>query len=124
MDGDLVVCSHQVDLGEDGTTEKLMRVVVDMADGVVVWDGLALSALLLPQGCQPLSFLGTMCREEDQELSEWRSMPSCSMALNLVLVIVSRSGASCHGWHVTGGPGIVWMWWMVLWCTSRWIPAG
>jgi hypothetical protein len=39
IDGDLVVCSHQVDLGEDGTTEKLVGVVMDMADGVVVCDG-------------------------------------------------------------------------------------
>jgi hypothetical protein len=39
MDGDLVVSSHQVDLGKDGATGKLVGVVVDMADEVAVWDG-------------------------------------------------------------------------------------
>jgi hypothetical protein len=58
MDGNLIVCSHQVDLAEDGTTEKLLGVIMYMMDGVVVR---ALSALLSPQGCQPLS-LGTMSR--------------------------------------------------------------
>jgi hypothetical protein len=36
MDGDLVVRSHQLDLGEDGTPEKLVGVVVGMTDGVTV----------------------------------------------------------------------------------------
>jgi hypothetical protein len=36
MNGNLVVRSHQVDLGEDGRTEKLVRVVMDMTDGVAV----------------------------------------------------------------------------------------
>jgi hypothetical protein len=39
MDGDFAVSSHQVDLGEEGTTEKLVGVVMDMTDGVVVEDG-------------------------------------------------------------------------------------
>jgi hypothetical protein len=38
MEGDLVVHCHQVDLGEDGTPEKLVGVIVDMTDRVVVWD--------------------------------------------------------------------------------------
>jgi hypothetical protein len=38
MDGNLVVRSHQVDLGEDGTPERLVGVIVDMMDGVSVWD--------------------------------------------------------------------------------------
>jgi hypothetical protein len=36
MDGDLIVSCHQVDFREDGTTEKLMGVIMDMPDGVVV----------------------------------------------------------------------------------------
>jgi hypothetical protein len=39
MDGDLVVSSHQVDFGEDGTTEELVGIVTDMMDGVAVGDG-------------------------------------------------------------------------------------
>jgi hypothetical protein len=39
MNGDLVVRSHQVDLGEAGRTEKLVGVVMDLTDGVAVGDG-------------------------------------------------------------------------------------
>jgi hypothetical protein len=38
MYGNLVVSSHQVDFGKDGTTEKLVGVVEDMTDGVAVGD--------------------------------------------------------------------------------------
>jgi hypothetical protein len=65
-----------------------------------------------------------MCRAEHQELSEWRAVPSHSMASKSALAMVSRSGASRRGRQVTGGPGAVRMWWSVLWRTSRWIPAG
>jgi hypothetical protein len=40
------------------------------------------------------------------------------------LAIASQSGASRRGRQVVGGPGIVRMWWTVLWRTSRWTPAG
>jgi hypothetical protein len=40
MDGDLIVSSHQFDLGEDGTTEKLVGIVMDLTDGEAVGDGL------------------------------------------------------------------------------------
>jgi hypothetical protein len=56
-----------------------------------------------------------MCRAEDQELSERRAVPSSNMASNSALAIASRSGASRLGRQVTGGPGIVRMWWTVLW---------
>jgi hypothetical protein len=39
MGGDLIVCSHQVDLGEDGTTEKLVGVVTYITDVVAAGDG-------------------------------------------------------------------------------------
>jgi hypothetical protein len=39
VDGNLFVDSHQVDLGEDGTTEKLVGVVVNMSDVVAVRNG-------------------------------------------------------------------------------------
>jgi hypothetical protein len=38
MEWDLVVRTHQVDLGEDGTSEKLVGVIVNMMDGLAVWD--------------------------------------------------------------------------------------
>jgi hypothetical protein len=39
MDRDFVIGSHQVDFGKDGATEKLVGVVVNMADGVAVGNG-------------------------------------------------------------------------------------
>jgi hypothetical protein len=44
LDGNLVVCSHQIDLGEEGTTKKLVGIVVDMLDGIAVRNGLAFEA--------------------------------------------------------------------------------
>jgi hypothetical protein len=44
MDGDLVVCSHQVNFGEEGTTEKLAGVVVDVMVEVAIGDGLGVIA--------------------------------------------------------------------------------
>jgi hypothetical protein len=38
MEGGLGVRSHQNDLGEDGTLEKLVGVIVDISDEIVVWD--------------------------------------------------------------------------------------
>jgi hypothetical protein len=39
MGGDLFVCSHQVDLGEDRTTENLMGVIMDIMDRIAVGGG-------------------------------------------------------------------------------------
>jgi hypothetical protein len=65
-----------------------------------------------------------MCTAEDEELSDRQAVPSRNMASNSAFVIVSQSGASHRGRQVTGGPGVVPMWWMVVWCTLRWTPAG
>jgi hypothetical protein len=51
-------------------------------------------------------------------------VPSRNIASNSALAIASRSGASRHGRQETGGPGIVRMWWTVLWRTSRCTPVG
>jgi hypothetical protein len=86
---------------------------VDMMYWVAVWDCPGVSALKSPQQRQPLSFLGTMCRAEDQKLSERRAVPSRSMASNSALARASPSGASRPG-----RPGVVRLWWTVLWRTS------
>jgi hypothetical protein len=39
MDGDLIVCCQQVAFGEDGTTDKLVGVVMAKTDGIAVGDG-------------------------------------------------------------------------------------
>jgi hypothetical protein len=65
-----------------------------------------------------------MCKAEDQALSERRAVPSCNMASNSALAMVSRSGASHRGQQVTGGPRVGRMWWAVLWQTSYCTLAG
>jgi hypothetical protein len=57
MDGDLVVSSHQVDFVEDGTTEKLVGVVMDMPDGVAVGNGTGIEGSVIATGT-PLVLLG------------------------------------------------------------------
>jgi hypothetical protein len=47
MDGNLVLCSHQIDLGEEGTAEKLVGVVVEMLDGIAVADGPGIQCLYI-----------------------------------------------------------------------------
>jgi hypothetical protein len=58
MDGDLIVSSHQVDFGEDRTTEKLVGVVMDMPDGVAVGNGTGVEGSLIATGTPPIVFLG------------------------------------------------------------------
>jgi hypothetical protein len=45
MEGHMVLSSHQVDFGEDGTTEKLVGVVVVRPDGVAFRNGTGIEAL-------------------------------------------------------------------------------
>jgi hypothetical protein len=71
-----------------------------------------------------LSFLGTIWRVDDQELSKRRAVPSFYMPSNSALAKASRSGASRRGRQVTGGPAVVRMRWSVLWRTSRWTTVG
>jgi hypothetical protein len=58
MDGDLLVCSHQVCLGRDGTSEKLVRVVIGMADGVVVGDSPGFECSSVAARTPPLVLFG------------------------------------------------------------------
>jgi hypothetical protein len=39
MDGNLILGSHQVNFAENGTTEKLVGIIIDMADGIGVGNG-------------------------------------------------------------------------------------
>jgi hypothetical protein len=54
MDGNLVVSSHHVDFGEDGTTEKLVGVVMDMPDGVAVGNGTGVKGSVIATGTPPI----------------------------------------------------------------------
>jgi hypothetical protein len=54
----LVVSSHQVDFGEDGTTEKLVRVIMDMQDGVAVGNGRGVEGSVIATGTPPVALLG------------------------------------------------------------------
>jgi hypothetical protein len=106
MDGYFVASCHQVDFGEDGTTEKLVGVIRDMPDGLAVQNGTGVEGSAIATGTPPV-VLGYDVEAEDQELSERRAVPSRNMASNSALATASRSGASRRGRQVTGGPGIV-----------------
>jgi hypothetical protein len=58
MDGDLIICSHQVDLREDGTSEKLVGVVMEMSHGVAVGDGPGVECSVVAAGTPPVVLLG------------------------------------------------------------------
>jgi hypothetical protein len=58
MDGDLVICSHQVNLGENGAAEKLVGVIVDMTDGVAVRNGTGVKCSVLAAGTPTVVLLG------------------------------------------------------------------
>jgi hypothetical protein len=57
MYGNLVVCFHQIDLGEE-TTEKLSGVVVDMSDGIAVGDGTGVQYSVVASGMPTVVLLG------------------------------------------------------------------
>jgi hypothetical protein len=88
MDGYFVVRSHLVDFGENGASEKLVGVVMDMSDGVAFG---SLGICNYNRGatrCRWVRYIGPKTMN-----SERRAVPSCNMASNLSLVMVSRSGA-------------------------------
>jgi hypothetical protein len=58
MDGYLVVISQQVDFGEDGTTEKLVEVVMDIPDGVAFGNVTGVEGSLMATGTPPVVLLG------------------------------------------------------------------
>jgi hypothetical protein len=57
MDGDFIVCSHQVDLGEAGTPEDLVR-VADMINGVAIVDGPDVQCSVAAAGTPPVVLFG------------------------------------------------------------------
>jgi hypothetical protein len=124
MDGDLAVSSHQVDFGDDGTTEKLVGIIMDMPEGVAVGNSTGVESSVIATGTPAVVLLGYDVERRRPGTLERRAVPFRNMASNSALTIASRSGASRHGRQVTVGPGIVRMWWKVLWRTSRWTPAG
>jgi hypothetical protein len=58
MDGDFIVWCHQVDLGEDGTTEKLVGAIMDMTDGVAIGDGPGVECSVVATGTLTVVHLG------------------------------------------------------------------
>jgi hypothetical protein len=98
----------QVHLVEGETTEKLVGVIMNMMDGVVVGDGTGVFCSVVAACMTTVVFIGhDVYRAGDQEPSEWRAMVSHSIASNLAMAMVSRSSASRRGRLVIGGPGVV-----------------
>jgi hypothetical protein len=68
--------SHQVDFGEDGTTEKLVGVVMDMPDGVAVGNGAGIEGSVIVTGTPPVVLLGN-----DVELRRPGTLGAASCAI-------------------------------------------
>jgi hypothetical protein len=58
MDRYLVVSSHQIDLGEGGTTEKLVGVVMNMTDWIAVRDDPGVECPVIGTGAPTVVLLG------------------------------------------------------------------
>jgi hypothetical protein len=113
MAGDLVVSSNQVDFGEDGTTEKLVGVIMGMPDGVAFGNDTGVEGSVIATGTPPDVLLGYDVERRRPTLGA-AAVPSYNMASNWALAIASLSGTSRRGRQVTGEPSIVRMWWTVL----------
>jgi hypothetical protein len=57
VDRDLVVCSHQIDIRKDGTAEKLVGVIVDVADGIAIGNGAGVKGSIIAAGAPVVVFL-------------------------------------------------------------------
>jgi hypothetical protein len=86
MDGDLVVSSHQVDFGEDGTTEKRVGVIMDMPDGVAVGNDSGVECSVIATGTPPV-VLGYDVESRRPGTLGAGAVPSRNMASNSALAI-------------------------------------
>jgi hypothetical protein len=50
MNGNLVICFHQVDFGKHGETGELVRVIMDVRDRVTVGDGSGVEGSVIAAG--------------------------------------------------------------------------
>jgi hypothetical protein len=58
MDGDLIACCHQFAFGEEGTTDKLVEVIMNMTDGLVVGDVPDVECSVVIAGTPTVAVLG------------------------------------------------------------------
>jgi hypothetical protein len=49
IDGNLVVCPHKIDLGEEATTRELVRLIMYVTVGIVVGSGSGVQCSSLPR---------------------------------------------------------------------------
>jgi hypothetical protein len=57
VDRDLVVCFHQIDFRKDGTAEKLVEVIVDVADGIAIKNGAGVEGSIIAAGASAVVLL-------------------------------------------------------------------
>jgi hypothetical protein len=58
MHGNLIVCPHQIDLGEEATTREVVGIIVDVTDGIAVGDGSSVKRSIVTEWTQTVVFLG------------------------------------------------------------------
>jgi hypothetical protein len=114
MDRNLVVCSDQIDLGEETATRELVRIVMDVTDRVGVWNGTGVQCSIVSAETPTVALLG-----HDMKCGGPRTLGAAGGAISQHGVDFrfgnrSLSGASRRGRQVTGGPGVVRMSWTVL----------
>jgi hypothetical protein len=70
MDRDLILSSHQVDFGEDGTTEKRVGVIMDMSNGVAVGGGTKVEGFVIATGTPSVDLVYDVERRRPGTLGE------------------------------------------------------
>ena len=114
-----MISTRVVDGGEYRAGSYVLGLVVDVPNGVAMRDGACVECTVVTTRSPAVVFLGTSCSADDQVQSERRAVPSLSMASNSALAIASRSCTRRRCRQDTGGPGVILMWCIVLWRTSR-----
>jgi hypothetical protein len=77
MDKNLVVCSNQIDLGEEKATRQLMTVVMGVTDWITVWNNLGVQRSVVSIGMPTVVLLGhdMWCRGSATLIAERCAVP-------------------------------------------------
>jgi hypothetical protein len=84
---------------------------MNVTDRIAVWNGTSVQRSVVFAGTPTVVLLG-----QDVKCGgpRTRVVPSRNMVSNSALAIANMSGASRRARQVTGGPGVLRMWWIVF----------
>ena len=92
MDWHLVIGFHQVQLGEDGSTMKTGREILEIRKRITVRCGGKIETAVVATGPPGSIRLGNKMKGEDQGLLERRIMPAASSLSNSAFTCWRREG--------------------------------